>query len=75
MGTSGTSGEHQNSHLGGILSRNQCYNAAGMTAMRATGTYLVSFHTAEVLSALLSLMLAPLSAYFGGKLIGVPYVK
>ena len=30
---------------------------------------------AEVASAVLSLILAPLSAYFGGKLIGVPYVK
>lgn len=54
---------------------NQCYNKEGMKHVSTTGQYLVSFVTTEVISALLSLMLAPLSAFYGGKLIGVPYVK
>lgn len=54
---------------------NQCFNKDGMAAVQETGQYLVSFVVCEVISGLLSLMLAPISAYYGGKLIGVPYVK
>lgn len=53
----------------------QCYNNTGMQAVREAGQYLVSFVVTIVISALLSLILAPLSAFYGGKLIGVPYVK
>jgi hypothetical protein len=53
----------------------KCYNAAGTIAVNTAGMYLWGFVAAEVVSALLSMMLAPLSAYFGGKLVGVPYVK
>lgn len=57
------------------LYENQCFNKVGMSTVALTGEYLVSFVVAEVISALLSLVLAPISAYYGGKLIGVPYVK
>lgn len=53
----------------------QCFNKDGMTAVQETGQYLVSFIVSETISGMLSLMLAPISAYYGGKLIGVPYVK
>lgn len=53
----------------------QCFNKEGMTAVAQTGQYLVSFVVSQVISALLSLVLAPISAYYGGKLVGVPYVK
>lgn len=54
---------------------NQCFNGEGMTAVQTTGELFYSFVVMEIISALLSLMLAPISAYYGGKLIGVPYVK
>lgn len=57
------------------LYENQCYNDTGMEAVRDTGSHLVSFTTCIVISALISLMLAPISAFYGGKLIGVPYVR
>lgn len=54
---------------------NKCYNEQGMTLVQTNGTYLVSFVVTIVVSGLLSLMLAPISAFWGGKLIGVPYVR
>lgn len=53
----------------------QCYNREVMAGVQKTGQYLVSYVTTQVISALLSLILAPISAFYGGKLIGVPYVK
>eukprot|EP00446_Apocalathium_sp_SHHI-4_P027399 CAMPEP_0177257064 /NCGR_PEP_ID=MMETSP0367-20130122/57314_1 /TAXON_ID=447022 ORGANISM="Scrippsiella hangoei-like, Strain SHHI-4" /NCGR_SAMPLE_ID=MMETSP0367 /ASSEMBLY_ACC=CAM_ASM_000362 /LENGTH=180 /DNA_ID=CAMNT_0018711067 /DNA_START=86 /DNA_END=629 /DNA_ORIENTATION=+ len=40
----------------------------------AAGAYLL-YCTLQSVSAILSLCLAPLSAYYGGKLQGIPYVK
>lgn len=52
-----------------------CYNDAGMQLVADAGGIFVSYAIVQVLSASVSLMLAPLSAYYGGKLQGVPYVK
>lgn len=53
----------------------QCYNREGMTMTADAGSMLVMYMFTQVVSAILSLVLAPFSAYYGGKLIGVPYVK
>lgn len=53
----------------------RCYNTAGMQMVKAAGEQLLVYILFQVASAVLSLILAPLSAYYGGKLIGVPYVK
>lgn len=57
------------------LYMNKCFNREGMVVVVTATVYYVGFIVAEVISALLSLILAPLSAYYGGKIIGVPYVK
>jgi len=57
------------------LHDNSCFNQQGMNTVKDTGSTLVNFVVFEVVSALLSLILAPISAYYGGKLVGVPYVK
>ena len=53
----------------------RCYNNSGMEMVRTASEELLFYIILQVASAVLSLILAPLSAYFGGKLIGVPYVK
>jgi len=53
----------------------RCYNDNGMDMVRTASEELLFYIILQVASAVLSLILAPLSAYFGGKLIGVPYVK
>merc|ERR1712232_324796 len=53
----------------------QCYNATGMDMVSKAETCFFSYAVIQVISAILSLLLAPLSAYYGGKLHGVPYVK
>jgi len=52
-----------------------CYNPYGMTMIRSAQSTLMNFLVLQGASATLSLVLAPFSAYFGGKLVGVPYVK
>lgn len=59
----------------GDLFDNGCFNRDGMNTVQTTGQQLVSFVVSCVISAMLCLMLAPISAYYGGKIIGVPYVK
>lgn len=57
------------------LKEAQCYNASGMTMVsRAEGLFWF-YAIAQVMSASLSLTVAPISAYYGGKLQGVPYIK
>mmetsp|Transcript_78279 Transcript_78279/g.226314 ORF Transcript_78279/g.226314 Transcript_78279/m.226314 type:complete len:252 (-) Transcript_78279:84-839(-) len=57
------------------LSEAKCFNADGMQLVSDTGGMFLSYCTVQVISAICSLLLAPLSAYYGGKLQGVPYVK
>eukprot|EP00929_Paragymnodinium_shiwhaense_P011522 TRINITY_DN117349_c0_g1_i1.p1 TRINITY_DN117349_c0_g1~~TRINITY_DN117349_c0_g1_i1.p1 ORF type:complete len:246 (-),score=42.37 TRINITY_DN117349_c0_g1_i1:84-821(-) len=57
------------------LKEAQCYNADGMTMVTNAEGYFWSYAVVQVLSASLSLVVAPISAYYGGKLQGVPYVK
>lgn len=52
----------------------RCYNADGMDLVMGAQNIFYSYCVSQVLSAILSLLLAPLSAYFGGRLTGVPYV-
>jgi len=52
-----------------------CYNKQGMQMVSDAGEMLISYVLMQVLSAIFSLILAPISAYYGGKLVGVPYVK
>jgi len=53
----------------------RCYNSEGGAMVEQAGEELLFYIILQVASAVLSLILAPLSAYYGGKLIGVPYVK
>mmetsp|Transcript_5250 Transcript_5250/g.14855 ORF Transcript_5250/g.14855 Transcript_5250/m.14855 type:complete len:247 (-) Transcript_5250:236-976(-) len=53
----------------------RCFNAEGQQLVADAGGMFVSYLIVQVLSAVLSLILAPFSAYYGGKLQGVPYVK
>eukprot|EP00927_Polykrikos_kofoidii_P028823 TRINITY_DN25046_c0_g1_i1.p1 TRINITY_DN25046_c0_g1~~TRINITY_DN25046_c0_g1_i1.p1 ORF type:complete len:247 (-),score=32.99 TRINITY_DN25046_c0_g1_i1:25-765(-) len=57
------------------LTKAKCYNADGMSMVALAEGYFYSYATAQVMSACASLALSPVSAYFGGKLTGVPYVK
>lgn len=59
----------------GQLYAARCFNGSGMNTVALTVNYLISFLVSQAISALLSLVLSPISAYYGGKLIGVPYVK
>merc|ERR1719247_2031637 len=52
-----------------------CYNKDGMKMVNDAGETLIAYLTVQVVSAVFSLVLAPISAYYGGKLVGVPYVK
>mmetsp|Transcript_64044 Transcript_64044/g.152739 ORF Transcript_64044/g.152739 Transcript_64044/m.152739 type:complete len:248 (-) Transcript_64044:94-837(-) len=53
----------------------QCYNSDGMDLVKAARSLFLSYSVMEVASSILSIVLAPFSAYYGGKLTGVPYVK
>mmetsp|Transcript_34717 Transcript_34717/g.63066 ORF Transcript_34717/g.63066 Transcript_34717/m.63066 type:complete len:250 (-) Transcript_34717:70-819(-) len=55
----------------------RCFNSEGMQLVADAGGMFISWSFSQVVSALLSLVLAPFSAYFGGKLtVGeVPHVK
>jgi len=53
----------------------QCYNYDGQIVVEETILYFMTFCVACATSAVASLAEAPFSAYYGGKLVGVPYVK
>lgn len=53
----------------------RCFNDRGMQLVADAGGVFTSYAIVQVMSAILSLVVAPLSAYYGGKLTGVPYVK
>lgn len=53
----------------------RCFNTDGMQLTADTGGMFLSYCTVQVVSAVASLILAPLSAFYGGHLTGVPYVK
>jgi hypothetical protein len=57
------------------MSEARCYNSEGMTMVENAAGYFISYAFVQVMSAGFSFILAPLSAYYGGKLHGVPYVK
>lgn len=57
------------------LHENGCYNITGQEAVQQTILYFLTFCVACGTSAVCSLCEAPFSAYYGGKLVGVPYVK
>lgn len=59
------------------LELGKCFNSIGMQLVADAGGLFVSYGFVQAVSATLSLVLAPFSAYFGGKLQGgeVPYVK
>lgn len=57
------------------LHANQCYNNNGQEVVEETILYFMTFCVACATSAVASLAEAPFSAYYGGKLVGVPYVK
>jgi hypothetical protein len=57
------------------LYENQCYNTNGQKVVSETIGYFILFCVACATSAVASLAEAPFSAYYGGKLVGVPYVK
>lgn len=52
-----------------------CFNKDGVQLVGETTGVFVLFAIVQVASAILSLTLAPFSAYWGGKLVGVPYAK
>ncbi|CAE8628266.1 unnamed protein product [Polarella glacialis] len=57
------------------LEKARCFNSIGMQLVADAGGMFISYAIVQVVSATLSLVLAPFSAYYGGKLQGVPYVK
>lgn len=52
-----------------------CFNMQGMQLVKDASGVFMSYAWVQAASAILSLAIAPLSAYYGGKLQGVPYVK
>jgi hypothetical protein len=52
-----------------------CFNPDGIALVADSGGVFLSYASLQVISAILSVTLAPFSAYWGGKLAGVPYVK
>ncbi|CAK9094424.1 unnamed protein product [Durusdinium trenchii] len=52
------------------LEQARCFNDVGMQLVADAGGLFVSYAIVQVVSATLSLVLAPFSAYFGGKLQG-----
>lgn len=57
------------------LATAKCYNDQGMQLVADAAALFVFYCIVQVVSAALSLVLSPFSAYYGGKLQGVPYVK
>lgn len=53
----------------------QCYNGDGQQKVSNAKDMFICYVVLQILSAVLSMILAPFSAYYGGKLQGVPYVK
>lgn len=53
----------------------KCYNAAGQQLVSATQDTATLFIILQVMSAIFSLILSPISGYYGGKFTGIPYVK
>jgi len=52
-----------------------CYNQEGQQMVKDAKSMFLSYTVMQIISACLSIILAPFSAYYGGKLSGVPYVK
>lgn len=52
-----------------------CYNQEGQQMVKDAKSMFLSYVVVQIISACLSIVLAPFSAYYGGKLSGVPYVK
>lgn len=57
------------------LAEAKCFNVDGTQLVDDAGGMFLSYCTTQVISAICALLLAPLSAYYGGKIHGVPYVK
>lgn len=53
----------------------QCFNGEGMQLASDAGDVFRAYAIMQVLSAVFGLLLSPFSAYYGGQLSGVPYVK
>lgn len=53
----------------------QCFNADGMQLVKDASGFFISYAIVQVISAIFSMCLAPISAFWGGQLRGVPYVK
>jgi len=57
------------------LAEARCFNTEGMQLVSDAGGMFLSYCFVQVMSGICSLLLSPLSAYYGGKLRGIPYVK
>ena len=57
------------------LRASQCYNPAGSKMVTAAQDIVTLYIILQIFSGTISLFLAPISAYYGGKLSGIPYVK
>jgi hypothetical protein len=57
------------------LTESQCYNQTGQQMVSDSKSMFICYVIMQVISACFSIILAPFSAYYGGKLSGVPYVK
>lgn len=59
----------------GNLQSATCFNSDGMELVAGLRFVFVSYVLLQATSAFLSLLLCPFSAYYGGKLAGIPYNK
>jgi len=57
------------------LDNAKCYNGDGAGLVSEASGMFISYAGLQMISGILSLSTAPISAYWGGKLTGVPYVK
>jgi len=57
------------------LEKAACFNADGMQLIAGLRFVYFAFVLVSAISAFLSLLLSPFSAYYGGKLTGIPYIK
>jgi galactitol-specific phosphotransferase system IIC component len=57
------------------LTEAKCYNADGQQMVKDAQSMYLSYVICQLMSSGFSCILAPFSAYYGGKLSGVPYVK
>lgn len=57
------------------LNASQCYNQDGMHMCTMAAEMFLSYVVLQITSAIFSLVVAPMSAYWGGTLLGMPYVK